>query len=344
MPSRVAIRVSSSGRAGGIHIAATGTGVAALKSKPVPPIPAVRAWGFGRGLIELMPSSEDAYRGALARLSKLKQTQPELEPLLEYYQALLTAQEQTQASFHPDLGGLDIETRRRRNSEGMPLLESEDVKIDWAMFDDLLDRIVQISRRYAEPSSNVATWPAMVASRGRWQDELLEGLLEDKAILDDLAARAGVGLDEFTFLACQAVSPFLAAYAEGLKDVIDDQAWLKGRCPVCGGQPMMAKLEQETGKRLLQCHLCRTQWSFKRLECPFCGNGDQGTLRFFYDQEDPLYRVDVCDECKAYLKTVDARQTNDEVVPLVENLATVHLDVIAAREGFRKEDIKLWGV
>jgi FdhE protein len=283
-----------------------------------------------------MSFSADAYGRALARIGALKQAQPELGPLLDYYEALLKAQEQTQTSFRPDLGGVDV--------EGQPILEGEDVKIDWALFGVLLDRIVRITGRHADASGKIAAWPAMAASRARWQDELLKGLLEDRAVLDDLAGRAGVSLDQFTFLTCHAVSPFLAAYAERLKDLVDVPGWLKGRCPLCGGQPLMAELEEEAGKRLLQCHLCRTEWSFTRLECPFCGNRDHETLRFFYDPEDLLHRVDVCDECKAYLKTVDSRKTNDEVILLVEDLTTVHLDVIAAREGFRREGSGVWGV
>ena len=99
----------------------------------------------------------------------------------------------------------------------------------------------------------------------------------------------------------------------------------------------MGKLEKEAGKRLLQCHLCRTEWPFKRLECPFCGNDDQNELRFFSDQGDPAHRVDVCDQCKMYLKIVDARKTEDETVLLVENLATAHLDIVAKGEGFRRD-------
>ena len=98
----------------------------------------------------------------------------------------------------------------------------------------------------------------------------------------------------------------------------------------------MGRLEKETGKRLLQCHLCRTEWAFKRLECPFCGNSNQEKLRFFCDQEDPAYRVEVCDLCKTYLKTVDAREVDKEVSLFVEDLATLHLDLVAEREGFRR--------
>lgn len=96
----------------------------------------------------------------------------------------------------------------------------------------------------------------------------------------------------------------------------------------------MARLAGETGKRYLQCHLCRSEWLFRRIECPFCGNNDQDTLRFFYIEDDEVYRVEVCDQCKAYLKTVDTRNTEKTRALFVEDPATIHLDIIAKREGF----------
>ena len=136
----------------------------------------------------------------------------------------------------------------------------------------------------------------------------------------------------------------MAAYAAGLSQHFDNSVWLKGNCPVCGGEPLMAKLEGETGKRILQCYLCRTEWAFARLECPFCGNSDQDKLRYFYDEEDKSYRVEVCDKCKMYLKTADTRLTEKDVVLFVENLATLHLDIVAKEEGFQREINTLFGL
>lgn len=288
---------------------------------------------------------EDFYELALTEIRELKRTKPELESLLDYYEAVLQAQRETKSSFHPDLDGLDIELCRKRISEGLPLLKPEDIQVDWDLFGHLFDRISQISRQRAEIPNRIASW-----STTSGNDTLLKGLLEDKALLEESADRAGVGLDVFAFFADQTLAPLLEMYAERLRGHIDDSAWLRGYCPVCGGEPLMGKLEQETGKRLLGCHLCRTEWVFKRLECPFCGNSDQEELRFFYDQEDaafaskPVYRVEVCDRCQTYLKTVDTRERAKEVPLFVENLATIDLDLVAEREGFQRETTRLFGL
>jgi FdhE protein len=98
----------------------------------------------------------------------------------------------------------------------------------------------------------------------------------------------------------------------------------------------MAKLRREDGKRILECSLCNTQWVFKRLRCPFCGNEDADTLGFFFVEE-ATYRVDKCDKCKRYIKTVDERKKPEGGLRalLVEDVATLYLDMLAAKEGYQ---------
>ncbi len=67
-------------------------------------------------------------------------------------------------------------------------------------------------------------------------------------------------------------------------------------------------------------------------------------MRFFYDEDDKAHRVEVCDQCKKYLKTTDTRVTQKDAVLFVENLATLHLDQVARDEGFQREINQLFGL
>jgi FdhE protein len=71
-----------------------------------------------------------------------------------------------------------------------------------------------------------------------------------------------------------------------------------------------------------------------RIKCPFCGNEEQKTLAYFTVEEDERYRVEVCDNCKRYIKTVDFRKTNERADLEVEDIATIHLDMLANEEGY----------
>ena len=75
-----------------------------------------------------------------------------------------------------------------------------------------------------------------------------------------------------------------------------------------------------------------------RLMCACCGNTDQESLRYLYSELEKGYRIDVCDKCKGYIKTVDSREISHEIVPAVEDLATLHLDMVAEENGYKKEE------
>jgi FdhE protein len=96
-------------------------------------------------------------------------------------------------------------------------------------------------------------------------------------------------------------------------------------------------VEGVEGAKFLVCSSCGFEWRFKRLGCPFCGNGDHKKLRHFNTEADGKgYRVDVCEECKRYIKTIDLRELKVEVVPLVDDISTLHLDIIAQKEGYTR--------
>ena len=60
-------------------------------------------------------------------------------------------------------------------------------------------------------------------------------------------------------------------------------------------------------------------------------------MKYLYAEEEKGYRIDVCDKCKKYIKTVDSREITREVILPVEDIATLHLDIIAEEEGYKRE-------
>jgi FdhE protein len=116
-------------------------------------------------------------------------------------------------------------------------------------------------------------------------------------------------------------------------------------CPFCGEKPVAAVLrpEGDGAKRFLLCSLCFTEWEFRRLLCPNCGEEDKEKLPVYTAEEFPHVRVEACDTCKVYLKAVDLTK-NGLAVPEVDELASVVLDIWASEHGYTKLQTNLFGM
>ena len=69
---------------------------------------------------------------------------------------------------------------------------------------------------------------------------------------------------------------------------------------------------------------------------------DQESLRYFFVENDLAHRIDVCDKCKRYIKTIDSRKTDNVMNLFVENLSTLALDIVANKEEFRGGGVALF--
>ncbi len=105
-------------------------------------------------------------------------------------------------------------------------------------------------------------------------------------------------------------------------------------CPVCGSAPALAVLEKD-GSRRLYCSFCWYNWRVKRLACLFCGKNSQDANLYFYEKSLPQWRVDFCQDCRHYLKTVDLRKLKRYFYPPLENIASLPLDLKAEKENLQ---------
>jgi hypothetical protein len=139
---------------------------------------------------------------------------------------------------------------------------------------------------------------------------------------------------------------FLQPYAEYLADGrtpinIDGSP---STCPLCGGKPIVGVLraEGDGGKKSLICMLCGHEWTFRRVYCPACGEEREPQMAFYSAPEIAHVRVDVCDTCHTYLKSIDLTKMG-LAIPVVDELATLPLDLWAREHGYEKLQINLLG-
>ena len=140
---------------------------------------------------------------------------------------------------------------------------------------------------------------------------------------------------------------FLQPYAEWLAQSghSTSAAMRHATCPICACEPICAVLrDQDHGaRRSLVCSLCMNEWNFLRVVCPACGEARFELLPVFTPQEIPHVRIDACETCHHYIKTID--MTKDGLaVPIVDELAAIALDLWAADNGYQKLTPNLAGV
>jgi FdhE protein len=145
------------------------------------------------------------------------------------------------------------------------------------------------------------------------------------------------------FLACA----FLQPYAELLRSraPLQLEGYTSLFCPFCNRKPAVGVLRQQGdgGRRSLLCGFCLTEWEFRRLICPGCAQEDHVKLPVYTAAELPYIRVECCDVCQTYIKSIDLTK-NGLADPLVDELASVPLSLWAQEHGYAKLQPNLLGM
>jgi FdhE protein len=152
---------------------------------------------------------------------------------------------------------------------------------------------------------------------------------------------------EFSHFERFCAQAFLQPYAELLADQANVHAPAARHpiCPFCGSPPLVAVLRQEGdgAKRSLICSFCRTEWAYLRIACPACEESREEQLRVYTTPAFDCVRVDACDTCRAYIKTIDLTQ-NGLAVPEVDELAAIPLTLWADEKGYNKVTCNIIGL
>jgi FdhE protein len=115
-------------------------------------------------------------------------------------------------------------------------------------------------------------------------------------------------------------------------------------CPLCGGRPMLGVLrpEGDGGKRRMLCSFCLQEWDFRRIYCPACHEVDEKKLPVYVAEQFPHIRVEACDTCKTYIRTIDLTKDGN-AVPIVDDLAAIPLTLWAQEHNYTRLHPNLLG-
>lgn len=276
----------------------------------------------------------------IQRIDAIEEKRPSHKEILEFLKGIIKEQYKVKQKIKIEPVDINEEMAKLKMREGFPLVDKKELKLDIDSATSLYKKLCTVVRkRNKKIDSDIRRINQAIGAKKMSLEELFKKVVaEDEKYLDNIAEKFKLNKELLLFLAKNSVTPVLEAYAKELKDYVNQKQWWRSYCPICGSKPIIGELQEKEGKRFLLCSSCGFKWRFKRMVCPFCGDQDPQKHRYFYiEKESRGYRVDVCEKCKKYIKTIDTRQLGEEIVLFVEDLGTLHLDILAQKEGYKRE-------
>jgi FdhE protein len=269
------------------------------------------------------------------RIQQLKKKRPGYKEILDFYQKVREEQEKVKPSLDIKPILLKKEWKDLLSREGFPLFERKDFPIDLETLIKLFRSLCQIGKEANPHMAEEAKKIEEILNEKRidLKELLIGGINESK--IEDIANEFRLDKKIFSFFIQESIRPSIEAGVERLFNELETENWLKGFCPICGSLPYLSLLKEEVGKRYLLCSFCGYPWRIDRLICPFCNNKEQESLHYLYAEGEEAYRIDLCEKCDQYIKTIDLRKVG-ESDPCLEDLATVHLDILVSKKGYKK--------
>lgn len=277
-----------------------------------------------------MPSITESI---IRKLEEYEKTDGSLPALLEFYKRLIVIQNNVEQKIDLPHPLFTTEAIIAHAKKGKPLLSFNQLAIDWQLLRQIFIDTLSLFDEYQQLFGSLPSKIRQMETRLIINEHTLRAWYKGQKI------PLNVEINDTTEILLKnifhaALKPLLVKEVSALAGLIDQERWRRGYCPVCGGSADFGYLQKDNSARFLVCNRCDTEWLFQRLQCPYCKNNDQSKLSFFTDDKG-LYRLYVCEECRCYLKTLDQRQVEGEILLPLERFLTLYIDRQAQEKGYQ---------
>ncbi|BBO77223.1 formate dehydrogenase accessory protein FdhE [Desulfosarcina widdelii] len=273
---------------------------------------------------------ESAVEKAVAQMTAKR---PAYASILGFYGPVFIAQIKAGAHVSPAAIAVDESILKIKIKEGFSLIAPADFTIDLPAAEKLLADICSIAAVSGEKLSGAGKELALAMAERESLEDLFHDVLDNKGRLDAMAGKSNVPADMLSLLLYLSIKPSIESGSRQLAAFLEENADGHGNCPICGSAPIIGELDAD-GRLWVHCSLCGHRWSIERMVCLFCGNRDSASLEYLYSENEPEYRVYLCNECRHYLKVVDTRKLARVFYPPLEQVVSLHLDLMASEKGF----------
>lgn len=266
---------------------------------------------------------------SLKTIETYKTACPEYNELLDIFGEILILRQEWKKGISDPLFVVDERLLEKKVAGGLPLIDFSRVVFDPAGPQAYFLALLEIAERRNHG-----------ATKGL-AEQITSGAIDFKTLIlasfEQGHQEEGSEEEPFELLDLfveECLRPYLEMVMEKYADRVRSLGWSEGYCPICGREPKIGEIKDDEENRHLFCYQCGFQWPFEPIKCPFCGNEEQQSLAYFTVEDEEMYRVDVCNVCNRYIKMVDSRNLGVEVNLDVEDIATLHLDLMAYEEGY----------
>jgi len=259
------------------------------------------------------------WESRIQRAEHLRSDRPQFHEILSFYQTLLNAQ----AEIYRFL-------RTRRG-----WLPSGAIESDLSVLLDAIPGLLKAVKKAAPETLALEAESLMRANSSEWV-ELLSDYWASRSDRQFFAKAV------FQPYACWAREAGVSLATNRMVEASEC------RCPFCYGKPQVAALtiketSSESGNRDLVCSTCLLTWPFRRVVCANCLEENPAKIGYYHAPEFEYVRVEACDSCRYYIKSVDLTKYGF-ADPLVDEVASAPLDLWARDHDYTKIEMNLIGV
>jgi FdhE protein len=214
----------------------------------------------------------------------------------------------------------------------LPLLAGATLALPSSMVRRLWKQLIRIASHTG--TMKMATLEAVLGADADILPLFTASVCQDRDRIEELAAVTGVDAEALHAVAGLLPVPFLQACNRRWASSISE-GWLEGFCPVCAAWPAFAEVRGIERSRYFRCGRCGGAWHARALWCPYCDTNDHDNFVALVP-ENANAVIDGCRHCLGYVKTLTRLQGCRPDAVMVEDLASVELDVAALQHGYQR--------
>jgi FdhE protein len=273
-------------------------------------------------------------KDSLRTIQSRRTLNPQYVELFDILEEIMILREQRRRKIKREIFPVDERMIASKVAGGFPLVDFSSIRYDLSEPRDYFLELLRVAEKRSQSEASE------VAAKVISGEILFKNLVDEsfnEAPVEPSPSKSdseNATFDLVEMFIEESLRPALEIVASRYGHSVRRIGWREGYCPICGREPKIGEIREEGESRYLFCSQCGFEWPYDLIKCPFCGNEEQQTLAYFTVEGDERYRVDVCNRCKRYIKMVDFRHTNEKANLEVEDIATLHLDMLANDEGY----------